>query len=913
MSHLGTPNTGAQYLSDKYSDERGGISSPKSSNGLSPSKANGLTNGQGNFSKASALVNGNNDLQRPTVLAWQLTQTMNNDADLWCYEIAVTESSKNGAAAEEFPQTFASDLLKTKPVGTKGCIFTDYQKYVVSTIKLEDHSQTKASDHIRIDLRPIGKLPWSTVLKFLDSAKFPEGSPRQALMGFLKVLICQLYESHKSKHTEQKPFKVLDVKHTTPQRQPLADMMRKVLAKDPENLPRLEAYLKGRKVQVSHQKRAHSAQVSKDSVEKSIVGLARVDDAQGSKLPWPPKVSSYGASSDHVSFFIKPNRKSKTAAASLSSGEIANRYATVAEYFEKNKSQRLQKPDLPVINVGTRRKPTYLPPELYELKESDTISEMDHHDLEALAQAVALLDLLGSRTMKLESLAPGLKLLSGFDPSNCCVSVTVASMMTSCRLLESPRIKYGGGESIDTSCGSWGTRSLDLAKGQHRQPPKLAILRFSPSQIAEVIEEEEKILKNETLKSGSLRIKLSKHGILLDENTPIGTVSMQSEKPTKAEKETIHQKLKALAESRSGSKLDAVLVVLPKKEQSVYDCVKHQCDTVIGIQSLCVVAFQLTGEEKGYYSQVGLKFNLKCKGQNQVSEQPDAKSFTLETTMIVGFDTMVPPIGTGELAKSIATMVASKDKSLSQWPASVEVLAEKPVHKVLGKQLQARADHWKSKNGEYPKNIIVYINGSTARNGQAVPEEFSNIESSVREFTKSERLTLTLIAVSKDHNAKFRTLESLTRDREAQEIPAKPVLVRTRERNDDTTWEFVIQGHKPMKKEKYDEAISHGSVLKANQATLPVRYSVLKNGSFAKHQAQEELENLTHEMCYLSGHGTSYITETLPIHYVGLLCKRVHSYVRPWYYPRNGSALQEELSQKTIQPHTSIEDTMYYI
>ncbi|KAL8789268.1 MAG: hypothetical protein Q9195_006914 [Heterodermia aff. obscurata] len=912
-------NARSQYSSGKSSDERGIRSSPTGSNPPSPLKANGHihdTNRDGcprqekeNSCEASALVNGNKD---SPVLALQLTQTMHSNANLWCYKIAAIQSTENGTVVESRRPTSMEYLLKTRLVDAKSCIFTDYQKYLISTSKVGHHIEAQESGCFPIKLRLVEPMPWSTMLKFLDSAKFPKDTPKEALIGLYKTLICQMYQSQKSNFAEQKSFKVLDVKYTNSlQRLSLATVIQNFLAEDPKNLRRLETYLKGRQVQVSYQKRVNSTEESKDSVKKSIVGLARVDDALGSKVLWPPRISKYGASSDHVSFFVKPNRKSRTATGAPSKTEITDIYATVAEYFEKNKNHRLKHPDLPVINVGTRRKPTYLPPELCELKDSSTTSEMDHRDLEALAQAVDIHDLLGGRDIKRESLAPGLKLPSGSDASNCYVDVTVASMIASCRLLKSPGIKYSVGESIDTACGSWGTQLLDFAKRQTAQPRKIAVLRFSPSQNAKVIEKEEEVLK-ETLKSGNLGSKLRKYGILLDEHSPVRTITMQSEKLNKAEQESIHQKLKALAIAKL--KPDAGLVVLPKKDRSVYDCVKRQCDIVLGIQSLCVVAFQLTSEANGYYSQVGLKFNLKFKGKNQVLEQPGPRSFTLETTMIVGFDTMIPPIGTGESAKSIATMVSSKDKSLSQWPANVEVLAEKPVLEVFTKQLQAQVDYWKSKNGKYPENIIIYLNGSTARKGQGFPEELSNIQTSLHKITKSERPNLTVIAVSKDHNAQLRTPESLTHDPEAQEIPAKPILVRTAEREKEKTWEFVIQGHKPMKKNNYEEAISQrSSALKASQATLPVRYSVLKNGLFTNDTAQREFEDLTHQMCYLSGHGTSYVTETLPIHYVGLLCKRIHSYVRPWYYPRNGGAMLEPLLQKTVQPHEDIKDTMYYI
>ena len=912
-------NPGTQSSSGKSSDERGSRSFPKISSGPSSSHDTrggaALRHGQKNSSKASVSVNRNNDLQRPMVLAWQLTQTMSSDANLWCYKIAATEPSKNGAVAESrLPTTVVDHLLKTKLVGTKGCIFTDYQKYLVSTVQLGEHIEAKDSDSIPIKLRSIGKMAWSTMLKFLDSAKFPDDSLREPLKALLNVLICRMNQSQEPNLAEQKSFKVLDVKHTmSTQRKSLATVIQEFLAEDPKNLRRLETYLKGRQVQVSYQKRPDSTRISKDSVEKRIVGLARVEDAQGSKVRWPPKVVKYGASSDHVSFFIKPNRKGKIATASTSKATITNRYATVAEYFEKNKDHRLNNPDLPVINVGTRRKPIYLPSELCDLGiPASTISEMDHNNLEAFARTVGLQDLLDNRNIKRESLAPGLKLPPGFGALNCYVDVTVASTLTPCRLLESPRITYAGGKTIDTTCGSWETNHFNFGEYQSGQPRRLAMLRFSPSQTAEVMKKEEETLSS-TLKSGTLRDKLQKYDILLDENTPIETISMPSGKPNKAERKSIEEKLKTLATPKSGLKPHAVLVVLPKKQQSVYDCVKHECDTVLGIQSFCVVMYQLTSERDGYYSQIGLKLNLKFKGENQVLKMPDFKCFTLGTTMVVGIDAMNPPTGSGEHAKGIATMVASKDESLSQWPASVEVVAKEPVHTVFTRQLEGRVKYWKDKNGKYPSNVIVYRNGSSARNGHAFSEEVSSIETYLSKVTNSKPPTLTFIAVSKDHNAQFRTPESLTRNPEAQEIPAKPVLVRTREREGDKTWEFVIQGHTPMKKKKYEEAISQHSALKASQATLPVRYSVLKTGLFTEHEARKELEDLTHMMCYLSGHGTSYVTETLPIHYVGLLCKRTHSYVRPWYYPRNGGALQTTLSQTIVQPHRDIADTMFYV
>jgi eukaryotic translation initiation factor 2C len=111
-----------------------------------------------------------------------------------------------------------------------------------------------------------------------------------------------------------------------------------------------------------------------NSPPKTIIGLARGDDGRriGQRhLAHPPEVLHHGAGARQVKFWLEE-------------GEIAGRYITVYDFFLQSKyrfyniplfptrlltvpkeyNRTLDKPKHPVVNVGTRDNPIYLPPEV---------------------------------------------------------------------------------------------------------------------------------------------------------------------------------------------------------------------------------------------------------------------------------------------------------------------------------------------------------------------------------------------------------------------------------------------------------------------------------------------------------------------------------------------------------------------
>ena len=90
---------------------------------------------------------------------------------------------------------------------------------------------------------------------------------------------------------------------------------------------------------------------------KKISGFAKRGD--GHSEPPSPRSSNDAAISDEFKFFKETATNSK--------------WTTVADHFFEDHGKRLKHPKLPLINVGSRQRPVYIPPELCIVK-----SQQDH-------------------------------------------------------------------------------------------------------------------------------------------------------------------------------------------------------------------------------------------------------------------------------------------------------------------------------------------------------------------------------------------------------------------------------------------------------------------------------------------------------------------------------------------------------
>ena len=809
------------------------------------------------------------------ILTHNLKQTMLSSYYLLCYNVKFHHGSPNNGpkgcnslSLENSIKNFIQAYSHQDIVGA----MTEFSDHVVFLCSSGDVGLEKSMQKGPLDLAMFAKLQWGDLLHFIHSTESPK--TKDAIIDILKMFLSQrraLGNSNIAKARSSTLLEVRSSKHVRTigskeeKKHSAATVMQRFLSADPDNIHGLEIYLKGQHVQIDQKQDQIPGSSAK--TRKTITGLARLDDGLASKTTLPPQVTKYGGDCNDVSFYLASSRGGP------------DDYVTLAWYFE-HKGQSIEATDLPVINVGTRLRPVYFPPELCTVldQQMSTASEFSFGDIADLVSTATIPKWIHNINAKDDIRYPGLKQSLERNLPECQISMTLGSLAVPCRMRTAPLIEYAKGKEVRPDAGTWKMDSITLAPS--KQSLKVSILLIGSTQWTA----SGKVIN--TLKQ--LGNRLSHHGLTHHQIVePHNSVAMDNQRLDKHVQNQIESSLKSLA-----SNADLVVTVLPFEMKPLYDYIKRQSDIESGIHNICVIASRLAGDNNGYFFHIALKLNLKSGGQNQVLKPNQRNIIKLDKTMIVGLDTITPPKKAASGSKGIAAIVASSNGSLSHWPADFQVLEDKPLQEQLTHLLKRRLNLWKRSNGHAPQNVLIYHNGLSDK---CCTDEVSS-------FQKACGVPMTLVAVNKDHQAKFEPLSS-SFETTAPKPTSEDVGVIVRTKRDSRSWEFVIQSKVPSK----------------NQKILPVRYSVVHDAIFSPDipsaSLREELEDLTHDMCYLSGCTTAIVGNTLPIHYVGLLCDRIRAYVRPWYHPR-GKKKNEDmkpLKQDDIRVNEKIADTMFYV
>ncbi|KJK75421.1 hypothetical protein H634G_09439 [Metarhizium anisopliae BRIP 53293] len=172
-----------------------------------------------------------------------------------------------------------------------------------------------------------------------------------------------------------------------------------------------------------------------------------------------------------------------------------------------------------------------------------------------------------------------------------------------------------------------------------------------------------------------------------------------------------------------GLDIELLLVILPASDNvALYNRVKFACHVEAGLINVCVVGSKFSKVDEQYYANVGLKVNLKLRGQNYYIDGSQLGILGEGKTMLVGIHVTHPSPGSSQNAPSVAGIVASVDKQLAQWPAELRIqAAQQEMVSGLDDLLKSRLVLWRKHNPSYPENILVCRDG--------VSEEHLNWES----------------------------------------------------------------------------------------------------------------------------------------------------------------------------------------
>ena len=705
------------------------------------------------------------------------------------------------------------------------------------------------------------------------------------------------------------------------------------------NKVKLQSFLQKVRVRTTHLKEKKSKAGVPIHRTKTISGLAKMGD--GASLEHPPRIrGGFGSGPKDVEFWLnesaapaKPGAtpaepaaktkgkkkgkgaQSETPAASKSGpASSGGRYISVSDFFQSTHGVTTNE-KFPVLNVGNKDNPSYLPVEVCVIVPAQSSqAKLDPDQTAAMISVAVRPPHINAKSIAEDSSGTvGLSPQSNVYMRQYGISVAPKMITVPGRVLGHPQVRYKNNEapfmfpaswnqqdrnrnpikfSTSGSMGSWG--AMMIAMGQ------MPYAFNNPAQL------------NDTV--GDFRQALMALGI----NAPAPRES-QIVRILGPDDPSLED---ALTSSNQPSLL---LVILPVKQAPLYNRVKHIADTKAGVHTICVVGSKLAnpkGQDK-YFANVALKFNLKLGGINHTIDSNKLGIISEDKTMVVGLDVTHPSPGSAKTAPSIAGMVASVDKTLGQWPAIIRLQAEARQEMVseLKMMLKTRLNLWKTKgkHAELPENILLYRDGvSEGQYDLVLNKELPLLREACAEAypaasTKKGLPRMTVLVVGKRHHTRFfpTTIDKDRMDEKTGNCCNGTIVDRhvTEARN----WDFFLQAHNAL------------------QGTArPAHYFIVLDEIFTKRPVPSSfknhadvLEDLTHNMCYLFGRATKAVSLCPPAYYADLVCERARCYLAghfdmatPSMTPAQseaGDGGPGEARDGDITVHPRLRDTMFYI
>jgi eukaryotic translation initiation factor 2C len=645
---------------------------------------------------------------------------------------------------------------------------------------------------------------------------------------------------------------------------------------------------------------------------KSIVGLARQN-----------------GSSKTVTFDWKDPKAPQAAARKIS----------VFEFFKAQHGITLQHPTLPVLNVGTRNDPSYLPAELATVLPGQPVRRLlsgrqTEHMLRfaarpprANAESIVGTPGNGLKTMGFNGPAQVVNKF-GFEVGQDLITVPG-------RILPTPKVYYGTRE-LQAKEGSWNLMNVKFSKPGSIGKWACVVLNYEEERGDALLPLGKQIQFMDVLDAEGLLKALERHlgayGVRMGQR--LGTLQFRIPRPSPNERsrEAIDTKLEDMfLKASTNGGIELLFIVLKEADKWLYSRIKYYGDVKYGVQTICSVGQKLQ-KPKGqdmYLGNLALKFNIK--GGGVVHTQRDMYPLDGKNTcMLVGIDVTHPSPGSAEGSPSIAGVVASVDELLSQWPGSLRSQKGKEeMVQGLTEMMIERLELWRKVNRNLPNKIIIFRDGVSE--GQynlvldhelpPIQKAFEKLYGDSKKWPKVRRhnrwcfdlglkisasiwyrrhrqyangLQVTIIIVGKRHHTRFYPTDNKSMDQRSGN--PMPGTVVDRGATSHYLWDFFLQAHKGL------------------QGTArPAHYVILKD---ELNFSQDALESFVHRICYMFNRATKAVSICPPAYYADLICERGRMYLYSTLNENqsaNGSAYNVDTADWTQGVHSKLTEKTFYV
>ncbi|OTB10649.1 hypothetical protein K445DRAFT_322772 [Daldinia sp. EC12] len=701
-------------------------------------------------------------------------------------------------------------------------------------------------------------------------------------------------------------------------------------------LVKLERFLKTIRVKTTHLKERRNKSGKVIERTKTIWGLANKNDGYNS--PHPPIVRSYGAGAKDVQFWLEEKPSSKSTSDTTPAGKkkggkgpkpqgkpaaTGGKYISVYDHFLTTHGIRINSPNLPVVNVGNRENPSYLPaqvchviqgqPAKTKLDPSETQNMIRFAVRKPVDNALSIVE-KGRQTA---GLSPDTNpLLQQYG-----ISVSPDLITVNGRVLPGPKVVYKQNQPAQMMAGSW-----------NMVPRNSASLKFHTGTVLQkwacLYIEMPGFPRAQTFTSDSLKDLASKlHMVLMD-------TGILAKPPLQAQRVVLRDTDDAALEDfmqRAASNLDLLFIILPATPIPLYYRIKQLGDVKYGIHTICSVGSKIAkpGGQDQYLRNEALKVNLKLGGDNQVITPANLGIIGENKTMVVGIDVTHPSPGSSKVAPSVAGMVASIDNKLGQWPGMLRIQkGREEMVKDLKDMLKSRLRLWreKGKHATFPENILVYRDGvSEGQYQKVLDEELPLLRAACAETyspqdQKKGLPRMTIVVVGKRHHTRFYPTKEGDADRSGN---TKPGTVVDRGVTEARSWDFFLQAHAALQ-----GTARPGHYFVVIDEIFRQRYGAAggkaKGPGPAKNVA-DELQDLTQSMCYVFGRATKAVSYCTPAYYADILCERARGYLHNVFDSPDNSAAPTVAgstsgagagtgpNQQDVRIHPKLENSMFYL
>ncbi|KAM6576742.1 hypothetical protein CsatB_028579 [Cannabis sativa] len=519
---------------------------------------------------------------------------------------------------------------------------------------------------------------------------------------------------------------------------------------------------------------------------------------------------------------------------------------TVYDYFVNQRNINLQySGDLPCINVGKPKRPTFFPVELCTL-----VSLQRYTKSLSTFQRSSLVEKSRQKPHeRMQVLSSALK-RSDYDAEpmlrTCGVSINSSFTQVEGRVLPAPKLKAGNGEDFFPRNGKWNFNNKKLA--QPTKIDKWAVVNFNARcDIDNLVQT--------LIKCGEMK------GILMK---PPFEVFQEGGQFRRAPPVVRVEKMFDEIQSKLPGAPDFLLCLLPERKNcDLYGPWKKKNLSEFGIVTQCIAPQRVNDQ---YITNVLLKINAKLGGLNSflaVERNSMIPVVSKSPTLILGMDVSHGSPGQSDIP-SIAAVVSSRNwPSISRYRASVRTQSPKvemidSLFKPAGKDdegiiRELLVDFFTSSAKRKPDQIIIFRDGvSESQFNQVLNIELDQIIEACKFLDDTWNPKFVVIIAQKNHHTKF--FQQSTPDN----VPPGTIIDNKicHPKNND----FYLCAHAGM-----------------IGTTRPTHYHVLLDEvGFSA----DDLQELVHSLSYVYQRSTTAISVVAPICYAHLAAAQVGQFMK---------------------------------